>query len=79
MAGQILHELSHRNVSMLPQRVWRVRLTRVGFEAPSWESVTAGRRPTVPRTARTVCRLGGSSQPRTQCTLTLLRQVSDRG
>ena len=34
-------------VSMLPQWVRREELMREGFEAPSWESVTAGRRPAV--------------------------------
>ena len=51
MAGQILHELSHRNTAgfhvVAAGAAWE-ELMRLGFEAPSWESVTAGRRPAVP-------------------------------
>ena len=45
MAGQILHELSHRNTAgfhVAAAGAAREELMRLGFEAPSWESVTAG-------------------------------------
>ena len=51
VAGQILHELSHRNTAgfhVAAAGAAREELMRLGFEAPSWESVTAGRRPAVP-------------------------------
>ena len=51
VAGQILHELSRRNTvgfHVAAAGAAREVLIRAGFEALSWESVTARRRPTVP-------------------------------
>ena len=68
VAGQILHELSHRNTAgfhVASVGAAREELMRLGFEAQSWawESVTAGRRPAVLDVDRQI------GMPLTQCTL----------